>query len=418
MSTFPSFVNTGALSTATATSITPTLPGSRVNGNLLIAWCKSTGAATETISVDSSTSAWKIFTHLSQGAAHPMVLAYYLVDGHEVAPKFDLTSSGVCEAQVRQYAPGSTMEGGSAKGAISTHAQGATNDVTCTGVLTSFQNSLVVYLSAAATSGSTPAFVNDGGFHGSSTVSSMTATLPTTRTNNNILLAFCRTGNVTTSLTCSTTGWNEIFNQENETTECFSALYWCRVTGSEVAPDFVMSTQDNIQTWVTQYSGCDPTNPIGATQEADGGISTTLSIPGITTTGTNSVVVWSTMFFGGSGAPQIPTGFTSRATNTGNGAWADEAFATSGSTTGTVSVTYSLDVSNWTGFLVELLATQNIGVPSGFTAEDTLNLNYGVADMQVANQGSGTGNTSVTAGAPFSDASTFLVELDFVNFWA
>lgn len=417
MSTFPAFVNTGALATATATSITPALPGSRANGNLLIAWCKSTGSATETISVDSSTSAWKIFTHLSQGAAHPMALAYYLIDGHEVAPKFDLTSSGACEAQVRQYAPGTTQQGGSLAGAISTHAQGATNDVTCTGVNTNFQDSLVVYLSAAATSGSTPSFVNDGGFVGT-TASSITGTLPTSRTSGNILLAFCRTGSVTTSLTCTTTGWNEVFNVENETTELFSALYWCLVTGSEVAPVFHMSTTDVIECWVTQYSGCDPTTPIGASQEADGGAATTLSVPGITTTGANSVVVWSALCFGATGASPIPTGFTSRASNSGNGAWADESFATSGSSTGTVSITYSLAVASWTGFLVELLATQKIGVPSGFTAEDTANLNYGVADMQLATQGSGTGNTSVTAGAPFSDASTFLVELDFINFWA
>jgi hypothetical protein len=101
----PTFVNAGAMASFTvAASVTPVLPGSRVNGNVLIAPCRFCGSgAAGTVSV--SGAGWVIGASVNQAVNHrATVVAYRYVDGTEAAPTFTSTlGSNTFEAQVLQY---------------------------------------------------------------------------------------------------------------------------------------------------------------------------------------------------------------------------------------------------------------------------------------------------------------------------
>lgn len=96
----PTFVNNGALSAPTATSVTPALPGSRVTGNLLISWCRvPNGAATLSL----STAGWTVFTNVSS-AGSTVAAAYAYVTGTEVAPVWTASASSNLQSWTVQYA--------------------------------------------------------------------------------------------------------------------------------------------------------------------------------------------------------------------------------------------------------------------------------------------------------------------------
>jgi hypothetical protein len=137
--TSPSFVNAGTYATATATSITPALPGSRTTGNLLVAFAHFAGSASPiTWSVSSG---WTIFASLGQGGSRPMVLAYCYVTGAEAAPVF--TQSGTANTvsgQVLQY---TGAVASSPIGNVSSNS-GVSGPITCPAIISTAANSLAV----------------------------------------------------------------------------------------------------------------------------------------------------------------------------------------------------------------------------------------------------------------------------------
>jgi hypothetical protein len=99
---FPAFVNEGTINGSLgSTSITPALPGSRVTGNLLVAFVQITNGDVS-ISVDNG---WTIDAGLTQHDANgSSALAWLLVDGAEAAPTFSWSGSLINHAQVFQFA--------------------------------------------------------------------------------------------------------------------------------------------------------------------------------------------------------------------------------------------------------------------------------------------------------------------------
>ncbi len=136
----PSFVNNGTFTQSVATSITPPLPGSLVNGNLLIAFAYYTGSTTpETWTVSSG---WTIFASIGQGDTRPLALAYQYVTGSETAPVFTPTDLNVLDAQVMQYT--GTL-GSSPIGNISSNRNTTGwTAVTCPAIIASANNGLAV----------------------------------------------------------------------------------------------------------------------------------------------------------------------------------------------------------------------------------------------------------------------------------
>ncbi len=139
--TYPSYVNAGTFATDTNNTLTPGLPASRTNGNVLIAFVHYNGSsATQTWSLDAGSTSWTIFASLNQGGSHPMVLAWRLVDGTEAAPKFNVGTANTICGQVYQY----TGVVASPIGAISSHTAGSSSTVTCPAITTLSDSSLAV----------------------------------------------------------------------------------------------------------------------------------------------------------------------------------------------------------------------------------------------------------------------------------
>ena len=143
--TAPSFVNAGTYATTTAASITPALPGSRVTGNLLLAYAhvSSTSASTWT-----TPSGWTLAASLGQGSFRPTLVCYRYVDGTETAPVFAVSPTAQCTAQVLQY---SGAVASSPIGGVSSSTSTA-NPVTCPAITSTAANSLAVNLVVVGTS--------------------------------------------------------------------------------------------------------------------------------------------------------------------------------------------------------------------------------------------------------------------------
>jgi len=140
---FPSFLNNGTFATATAASITPALPGSRVNGNLLVAEVRATGnTSPETISLGSGSSSWTIGPTINQGGAHPSVIAWRIIDGTETAPTFNITTLETLQAQIVQYA--APIYTPAPIGASTSNSGSAVTVITCGAIITTAADSLVV----------------------------------------------------------------------------------------------------------------------------------------------------------------------------------------------------------------------------------------------------------------------------------
>lgn len=146
--TAQAYLNVGTRSqSAGATSQTPSLPGSRTNGNLLIAQAWSKNNATHSI----SGTGWAAIPGLSQtnsGASMTTSWWYRLVDGTEGAPTISWTGSVACGAQVIQFLRDD--ESTPPFGFVGTPSTGTTSTHTSTGQNTTYNNSLVIYLDVCA----------------------------------------------------------------------------------------------------------------------------------------------------------------------------------------------------------------------------------------------------------------------------
>ncbi len=98
---FPSTVNAGNDVTAgSVTSIVPTLPGSRVNGNLLIAECV-VNASGKTIAVTGGGGGWVIGDSANTNIS--AAWAWRVIDGTESAPTLSWTGAASAQAIVIQW---------------------------------------------------------------------------------------------------------------------------------------------------------------------------------------------------------------------------------------------------------------------------------------------------------------------------
>lgn len=97
--TAPTFVNAGTASDIEGGSGSPALPGSRVNGNLLIAYVGNGGSSGDSWSISAG---WTVFETIQQSNAH-FTGAYRYVDGSETAPTFTYTGTAIGSFRVLQY---------------------------------------------------------------------------------------------------------------------------------------------------------------------------------------------------------------------------------------------------------------------------------------------------------------------------
>jgi hypothetical protein len=147
----PSYVNAGTRANSSgATSLTPALPASRTTGNLLIAIVGSKNNFTHT----SSSAGWTKYDQRNSGTGWTVSLWVYRrtqggVDGSEAAPAIAVGSSSVaCFAQIIQFA-GPFDPTDMLGGAVNVNT-GTTSTHTCNGIVTTADNSLVIYIDAAA----------------------------------------------------------------------------------------------------------------------------------------------------------------------------------------------------------------------------------------------------------------------------
>jgi hypothetical protein len=143
----PSFVNAGTFAFGTATSLSPGLPGSRVNGNLLVAYGK-VNAGSGTITVTGAGWTEPVGGDIAQGGTRPTMLAYRYVDGTEGQPTFHIGATSGLQAWVLQYT-GVIASGGAApiadNPATNVTSTGS-SVVSCPAITTTANNSLAVSL--------------------------------------------------------------------------------------------------------------------------------------------------------------------------------------------------------------------------------------------------------------------------------
>ena len=147
----PVFATAGAMSFATATTITPALPPSRTNGNLLVSWCR---AANSTPTLSLATTGWTVFTNVSSGGS-VVAVAYAYVTGSEAAPVWSASASTNLQSWTMQYsntAPSNPI------GAIQ-NAGGSTSGIPVGPLITTQPNSLMasMVMSDTPTTVTTPA---------------------------------------------------------------------------------------------------------------------------------------------------------------------------------------------------------------------------------------------------------------------
>jgi hypothetical protein len=102
----PTFVNQGALvAVASAATLTPGLPASRVNNNIMISVClvAATGKT-----VTTATAGWTIGDSINSGNVSG-AWAWRLVDGTEAAPVWTWTGNAKCAAYILQYTGNATV---------------------------------------------------------------------------------------------------------------------------------------------------------------------------------------------------------------------------------------------------------------------------------------------------------------------
>lgn len=147
------YVNAGSIQRATAqTSRSPTLPASRVNGNILIAACVSKNNASHTWS---GTGWTKIGSNVNSGASFTSSIGWRIVDGSEGQPTISWTGSADAAAIIWQLSGTSATQPFSN---INTNA-GTTSTHSATGITGTAAGSWALYIdNAAANTGlATPA---------------------------------------------------------------------------------------------------------------------------------------------------------------------------------------------------------------------------------------------------------------------
>jgi len=98
----PTFVNRGTfVGASSSTTISPPLPASLVNGNLLIAFGRFSFTNLSTVSL--SGTGWTSFLTINQGTSFATMFAYYIVDGAQGQPTFNWTASNAVNAGIVQY---------------------------------------------------------------------------------------------------------------------------------------------------------------------------------------------------------------------------------------------------------------------------------------------------------------------------
>ncbi len=138
------YVNAGSIQRATAqTSRSPTLPASRVSGNILIAVCISKNNASHTWS---GTGWAKIGSNVNSGASFTSSIGWRIVDGSEGQPTISWTGSADAAAIIYQLSGAKATQPFSN---INTNA-GTTSTHSATGITGSASGSWALYLDAAA----------------------------------------------------------------------------------------------------------------------------------------------------------------------------------------------------------------------------------------------------------------------------
>lgn len=103
----PTFVNLGTFGTFSAVAtVTPALPGSRTNNNILFAYVNGATAGSKTFAVGGG---WTIGDQKSDVGSQSTCWAWRLVDGTEAAPVFTWTGNMTGSAQVFQYTGNATV---------------------------------------------------------------------------------------------------------------------------------------------------------------------------------------------------------------------------------------------------------------------------------------------------------------------
>lgn len=408
------YVNHTSINGGSGTSGNGILPGSRVNGNFLIAFIQVfTGS--KTISVSSG---WTIVDDATD-ANQSSCWAWRLVDGTETAATFSWSGSATWHADCYQFSGNDTPS------PVGAHNKNSGNSTTLSvsAVTTTNPNSDVIALlltstnltiptptgytsrnafndgngsneiadetvvssgvasdavSVSVTSGPwsgfiielkgppppppPPSYVNAGSFN-SGTSGTATSGLPGSRVNGNLLISLVYVSGGAVNFAIGG-GWT-IGGHLNAGSGGDAAWAWYEVDGAEAAPSWTI----DLTTWRAkcfQYTGSVAPH-IGAKNTGQGS-SATLAVSAITTTADNSTVV------GLLTTPQAttiptPSGYTVRDTDSsGSSLVVDETESTAGTPSDAVSV--SIPSGAWSGFLIELLSVAP-STPS-FTAAGAL----------------------------------------------
>lgn len=209
----------------------------------------------------------------------------------------------------------------------------------------------------------TASFINAGSINGNIGTTA-TAALPGSRTTGDLLIAFVNIISGSKSISIGG-GWTIPPNGDATDANQSSAFAYRIVDGTEAAPSFTWSGAEVWHCKVEHYTGND--SAIGAVTK-NSGSGTTLSVGALTTTADNSLAAALLLCLGDTVIP-TPSGFTSRsAFDDGNASdiLADKTVATSGSSSGSPSVT--INSAAWSGFLIEILATPPPPTPPASTA--------------------------------------------------
>lgn len=373
--TTPAFVNSGAKTEGTSGTATAVLPASLVTGNLLLAYVQCTGGAV-TFSIGAG---WTIADQVNVGSGSDSCWAYRYVDGSEAAPSFTiaLTTWG---CQVYQF---SGVKASSPIGAIRNNS-GNSSTVTVASITTTGANSLIVGLlfsafgppsSMPTPSGYTsrdsgndaafafrvcdqpqttigasstaisstitstpwsayqlellsvppqpeyPSFINAGALATGSSVSHLSAALPSGLVVGNLLIAMIQVDAPDFGMSASS-GWNN--GRYNEAPGATTAMkwFWRFVDGTQTACDTTFASSNHTaQAQIFQFGGV--RKPPGTTwlagenAEQDTTTDLTNSNNNFLTHYTYSMSLAMMMDRGSSNAISNPAGWTSIANNSG-----------------------------------------------------------------------------------------------------
>lgn len=197
-----------------------------------------------------------------------------------------------------------------------------------------------------------PSFVNSGTFASSASATTLSPSLPGSRVNGNLLIAFFTQLNQTATVTVSGSGWT-LGDNLNSTSS--GAWAWRIVDGSEAAVTFNSTANAQCTAQCFQISGTS-VNPIGSKNSNDG-TSDTVVVASITTTAAKSMILAGLMVNTNT-TISLPTGYTSgsvTANARGSNHWCYEIIVNSGGSSTAISQTVT-GASRWLSFGIEIKA--------------------------------------------------------------